>query len=300
MINDRLMGLLRKRVLLFEPENSDRRGVFSGMYAIGLSRRSALAMLGSSMLAGCGFLGKDLGTYRFRLTLSVNTPEGVREASGVMEASYGLEQVIGRGEVSNHRLKGEAVFLDLGNARNLVMLLVHGPRGADVNQMAWLPTTALLKKPWGMGSAEALAEGLKLEGSVELIPALIPTIVTFSDLNNPATAQIVYATGVGPQDRDPLTIQPKREQYAVIDTISETFGSGYSFRGVTLKMVSAGIWPLNYFGITGQQVTSGIEKHLTWLSKPLPWLKSNNRGAYIDTRPQDSFRLNIEHLKRVI
>jgi hypothetical protein len=52
------MGLLRMPVRLFAPENSDRPRVFSGMRSIGLSRRSALAILGSSMLAGCGFLGK--------------------------------------------------------------------------------------------------------------------------------------------------------------------------------------------------------------------------------------------------
>jgi hypothetical protein len=216
-------------------------------------------------LSGC--LGKNLGTYRFRLTLSVNTPEGIREASGVMEASYGITPVIGRGEVSTHRLKGEAVFLDLGQGRNLVMLLSHGPEGDYGDQMAWLPTTALLKKGWGMASAEALAAGRKLEGSVVLIPALIPTITTFTDINDTATARIVYATGVGAEYRDPLTMQPKREPYAVVDAIGDTFGAGYSFRHVRLEMVSAGLWPLNLVGLTGTKVTREIDKRITWINE---------------------------------
>jgi hypothetical protein len=219
----------------------------------------------ATLLHLSGYFGMDLGTYRFRLTLSVNTPEGIREASGVMEASYGITPVIGRGEVSTHRLKGEAVFLDLGQGRNLVMLLTHGPGGADVNQMAWLPTTALLKKPWGMGSAEALAAGRKLEGSIELIPALIPTIVTFSDLNDPTTAKVVYATGVGAEYRDTLTMRPKREPYAVVDAISDTFGAGYSFRHVRLEMVPVGIWPLNLLDFTGKKITTGMENRINWI-----------------------------------
>ena len=139
--------------------------------------------------------------------------------------------------------RSEAAHLDLGNGKNLVMLLTHGPRGDNVDQMGWLPTSALIGL-YGWDAAKALLEGRKLEGSAELRGNLIPTLVTFSDLADPASARVVEPTDAG---------------------FAAAFGPGHRLSSVTLEMVPAGVWPFNLVGLTGTPVTHGIEGKVAWI-----------------------------------
>jgi hypothetical protein len=209
-----------------------------------MSRRALLSTMSATALSGCGVLGEHVGTYRFRLSLTVMTPEGERTASSVLQVAYSLGQTLGMGFAAHYVLNGEAVFLDLGQSRNVVMLLAHGPMGEGVDAIAWLPTSALLGLPAGWSAAEGLARGGKtLEGKAELKPPLIPTIVTFTDLKDPATARVITP-----------------EDYGYL------FGPGYAFKRATLEMVPVGIWPLNLIGITGTPVTRGIEGKVPFLT----------------------------------
>ena len=81
-------------------------------------------------------------------------------------------------------------------------------------------------------------EGRKLEGSAELRGNLIPTLVTFSDLADPASAKVVEPTVTG---------------------FAAAFGLGFRPAGVTLEMVPAGVWPFTLIGLSGTSVTRGIE-----------------------------------------
>jgi hypothetical protein len=69
-------------------------------------------------LAGCA----KTESYRYKLTLTVNTPEGVKRASSVVEAIFWTISIPDRGIA--HKLRGEALYLDLGlGARPLIALL---------------------------------------------------------------------------------------------------------------------------------------------------------------------------------
>jgi hypothetical protein len=43
------------------------------------------------------------------------------------------------------------------------------------------------------------------------------------------------------------------------------FGAGVKLVHADLEIVSAGIWPFNRIGVTGEPITTGIETRLSWL-----------------------------------
>jgi hypothetical protein len=242
-MTDDVRGFCGERAVVFG--SGEDKGASGWRYSGPAGRFRWKAVL--IVLAGC-YLGLQhlagTQTHHFRLSLSVETPDGVRTASSVLKVTYRWVQTLGSGPATGYDLKGEAVFLDLGQGRNIIMLLAHGPTGDSVDAIAWLPTSALLGLPSGWSAFEALANGgKKLAGSTELKPPLIPTIITFSDLKDPATARVITP-----------------EDYGYL------FGAGTRFKGVKLEMVPVGIWPLNLIGITGTPVTRGIEGKMAFLT----------------------------------
>ncbi len=201
------------------------------------------AMAGAAALGGCDyFTGRDAGAYRMRLTLAVETPEGPRQASGVIEIAYYMIRSINGGQLqSRETLRGEAVFLDLGQGRHVIMLLAHGPRGEGFD--TYLPTRAFMRLG-GYDAVDALLKGQTLTGSAELRGADIPTLVTFTNLADPASARVVAPTDAG---------------------FALAFGPGFRLARVTLEMVPAGVWPFNLVGLSGTPVTRGIEGKVAWI-----------------------------------
>jgi 1,6-anhydro-N-acetylmuramate kinase len=106
-------------------------------------------------LAGCG----RTESYRYKLTLSVNTPQGVRRGSSVAEVTFFTVSVPARGIM--HELRGQALYLDLGpGARPLIALLtsqLHSKYGKDLR---WSrdggPSHNLLSELYGPHSADPL------------------------------------------------------------------------------------------------------------------------------------------------
>jgi len=100
-------------------------------------KRAILAIVAAIILAPlCFYFGYRLlyptYTYRYRLALEVETPDGIRSGSSVIEVRYEMfSEFNGRDHVS--RVFGEAVFVDLGQRKNLVGLLAAGPSGEDVD-----------------------------------------------------------------------------------------------------------------------------------------------------------------------
>src|SRR5256885_8457624 len=59
--------------------------------------------------------------HKYRLTVEVETPEGIKSASGVL-AVHPDRGYSRRGHTAT---KGDALFVDLGQGKNLVALLTH-------------------------------------------------------------------------------------------------------------------------------------------------------------------------------
>lgn len=104
--------------------------------------------IGLAVLFAALVIGERIYLYRpdhkYRLTLEVETPAGIRSAAGVISVhpnrAYGGS---GSGP-AGPRIKGDALFVDLGNGRNLVALLLHGTNLAETDGPE-LPATARVR-----------------------------------------------------------------------------------------------------------------------------------------------------------
>ena len=81
--------------------------------------------VGPVVLLAALFIGDQIRInrpgHKYRLTIEVETPEGRKSASGVLAVHP--DRGYSRG--GHTRTVGDAVFVDLGGAKNLVALLAH-------------------------------------------------------------------------------------------------------------------------------------------------------------------------------
>lgn len=179
--------------------------------------------------------------HKYRLTVEVDTPDGVRSASGVMAVhpnrSYGGS---GSGP-SGPKTKGDALFVNLGGGKNIVALLLHGTNSAETDGMSYLPLRAFAAagKRIDFRDVKRQTEIVAVKGD------LIPTLVTFGNAADPRSARAV----------DPADLQA-------------ALGKNVALRNVSLQVVPAGLWPLDFGGWFGEPVTRHIEAELPWWRDP--------------------------------
>jgi hypothetical protein len=238
-----------------------------------------LYWIGGLLLAG--YLGliwrSEPSWHRYRLTLAVETPEGPQQASGVLQSTLSsVYTPLLRGKCE---LRGEALFLDLPGGRNLVMLLAHGITADNTDLMCSLPFAALLDntdRSKGPTPRAVFHDSWprRLEGSVALPLELIPTLVTFRDLDNPASAQVIRAQGLS------------------------AFGPGFALKEVRLEMVDAGFWLFNLLSIPAPQALSGTPI-TTGIEGKLPVILSKTRELDKTLQlvhPNDPLKVRTGHL----
>jgi len=206
-------------------------------------------------LAGCGVLSEDAAPdYRYRLTVEVETPEGLRTGSSVIEVQQKLVRSgadPATGLMISSKVRGEAVAVDLPGGQTLYALL----RSDD--DLDWASRVCtLLSAPIPGEAASAQAKRiLELEGE-QILPRLwpanvlldersaYPMMVTFENEEDPTSVRLV----------DP-------------DDLAASFGEGVSLRRITAAL-------------TDDEVTKGIEKRLGWVSEhPEPRLDPEYGGS---------------------
>ena len=174
--------------------------------------------------------------HKYRLTVEVETPEGRKSASSVV-AVHPDRSYTRRGQT---RTLGDAVFVDLGNGKNLVALLAHIDKTVvldDINYVALRAYTA------AQGKRVSFNEMSRLAGIVPVKDALIPVLVSFADPAAPGTARLVPP-----------------------DDAEAELGKGYRLQGISVEVVPNGYWPLDFGGPLGEPVTRGIQAKLPWLN----------------------------------
>jgi hypothetical protein len=176
--------------------------------------------------------------HKYRLTLEVETPDGIRSASGVMAVVP--DRAYSRSGHTNTR--ADALFVDLGGGRNLLALLAHLDGSLDLDGSNYVALRA-----YGEASGEPVSFNAMsgMTGIVSVKGALIPVLATFSDLADPATMRVVAP-----------------------DDLEAVLGTGFRLHGVTAEVVPNGFWPIDFGGALGEPVTRGIEAKLPWWGKP--------------------------------
>jgi hypothetical protein len=172
--------------------------------------------------------------HKYRLTVEVETPEGVKSASGVM-AVHPDRGYSGRGHTT---IKGDAVLVDLGGGKNLLALLAQiDNTSLDLDGVTYLA----LRAYQAAGRRVSFNEMSRQTGAVPVTGPLIPVLVTFAAPGDPASARAVSP-----------------------DDLEAALGNGFHLRGISAEVVPNGIWPLDFGGALGEPVTRGIEARLPW------------------------------------
>ena len=173
--------------------------------------------------------------HKYRLTVEVETPEGIKSASGVMAVHP--DRSYSRGGKTTTR--GDAVFVDLGGGKNLVVLLAHLDKSLETDEVSYVALRAYK----AAGQNVTFNQMSRATGTVPVKGEVIPVLVSFADPADPATARVVPSDG----------------SEAVL-------GKGIRLRGITAEVVPNGVWPLDFGGPLGDPVTRGIETKLPWLN----------------------------------
>ena len=173
--------------------------------------------------------------HKYRLTVEVETPEGVKSVSGVMAVHPDRSYSRG-GKTST---KGDAVFVDLGGGKNLVVLLAHIDKSLELDEINYVALRAYK----AAGQNVSFNQMSRMTGTVPVTGEVIPVLVSFADPADPATARLVPS-----------------------DNTEAALGTGIRLCGISAEVVPNGVWPLDFGGPLGDPVTRGIEARLPWLN----------------------------------
>jgi len=155
--------------------------------------QAAWLALAALMVPGCAFADDTAPDYRYRLTVEVETPEGLKAGSSVIEVQQTLVRA---GSSPAHqaverRVRGEAVAVDLPGGKTIFALL------RSDNDIDWASRVFVLLAPKRKQTFEdSLDDVLEVKGkqalprmwpAVSTIPerSAYPMLVTFNDLAKP-------------------------------------------------------------------------------------------------------------------
>jgi|CXWL01.1.fsa_nt_gi hypothetical protein len=171
------------------------------------------------------------GSWNYKLTLVVQTPEGKVVASGVRKIYAGRDPIILQWLPSltygHAGVIGEAVVVDLGRNGVLFALLRSRQHSVDYGY-----NIIFNEFPHDGGTTSGgIRYYRSLKAKKELAFDKLPLLVRFRDINAPKTVEEV----------DP-------------NNLEATFGKGVKLVSATLEM-------------TDEEVTTGVDKQLVWLKE---------------------------------
>lgn len=171
-------------------------------------------------------------SYSYRLTVEIDTPEGIKSGSSVIEVTTEkMPDWMSTLSSQETSVKSSPIYFSLPEGKNALILLYHG-LWPKQNMIEVLFPRAALKPPcesmerfnWAREVSGMEARKIKLE------PILIPNIVTFSDTNDPMSANFLYESGYDGACT--------AEKIIVVDTFSEILGDGYALKNATVVLTN--------------------------------------------------------------
>lgn len=208
--------------------------------------RRGLLLGGAALLALVGLAGCQGGhVYRFKMTVEVDTPQGLRTGFSVWEVRpYRTHSIVGRS--AGLDFKGEAVAVDLPGGQVLFALLTGA--GGDVEYAMQLPGRALgsrlMSEPDSQGQYH-------WRDSAELWPSHPDTVGLAN--TNPLPMLVRFRA---PAD-------PKSVEEVKPDMLDRAFGAGVKLKRIIIAK-------------TDEPVMVGIKKRFAWWAGGLPRISVSN------------------------
>lgn len=205
-----------------------------------MARRRTLGLLlggAVALLGGCGLVTNH-PAFRYRVTIEVDTPQGLRSGSSVIEVRAGeVGTTLGGAGVE---VSGEAVAVDLPGGQTLFALL----RGEAENDWAGRVMFDVTPRPRSEPGQEKKSFGRRIEAILDnhklnVVPRMKPAAF---DADPPISG---YPIMVGFMNiKDPKTVVRVDP-----DNLAGSFGDGVKLRRITVQL-------------TDDAMTTGIEKKL--------------------------------------
>tara|TARA_Y100000815_G_scaffold164757_1_gene149477 strand:- start:1035 stop:1754 length:720 start_codon:yes stop_codon:yes gene_type:complete len=193
-----------------------------------------------ALLTGCGLV-KNYRPFRYRLTVEVDTPQGLRTGSSVIEVTAGEVGTTLGGASAEAR--GEAVAVDIASDQTLFVLL----RSEASSAWAAGIMSGVTPKPNDLSIPRedrfaAHIDAVRANHKLNTVPRWFPPRIS---VDKPVTG---YPFMVQFGDlRDPKTVKQVDP-----DNLAGSFGPGVTLRRITVQL-------------TDDPVTTGIERRLPWL-----------------------------------
>lgn len=179
-----------------------------------MARRGALQTLCSIatlLIGGCGMVGSRK-SYRFRMTVEVETPDGSIEGTSAYEVTawneFGLDP---SGKVRRLSINGHALLLELSGRTVYALMRTSGAYpDIDFPTMSMAALDPAFKNDW-VESADRIASGDGVRSPAEVARKDWPLMVSYVDITNPTTVEVV----------DPDAIKVKR---VLVETTKDSVG----------------------------------------------------------------------------
>ncbi|MCU7846964.1 MAG: hypothetical protein KZQ89_02995 [Candidatus Thiodiazotropha sp. (ex Lucinoma kastoroae)] len=175
-------------------------------------------------------------SWRYKLTVEIDTPEGLKSGSAVREVSV-VYTPKSSTRAKPHRkisIKGEAVVIDLGDQRKVFSLLVGGRWGVDQPSRIFYD---IFPVSFPAQSIEGLEYYSQLKDKkVVLDEDHYSSMVMFEDINDQMTVKRVYG----------------RTRTTVDDQFEERFGKDYRIKQVIIET-------------TDEEVTWKVAEIIPWV-----------------------------------
>ena len=212
-----------------------------------LCRRSILALVvgaaGAGVLSACA---TRMPSYRYRMTVEVETPEGLRSGSSVMEVGGFIESQFAPGEArgrSVQHVTGEAIRVEMPGGRMLFALMVSD---RDPEYMTSAALTAAANEPW-YSQKLSPNERRKLRDKFLSRPQQIPRSVDRARSQNADLFDNYPIFVTFGNTNDPQSIRRVNP-----DSLSAVFGSGVHLKRITVQL-------------TRDPVTREMKEYLPWI-----------------------------------
>jgi hypothetical protein len=162
------------------------------------------------LAAGAAYAGVFSDSWRYKMTVTVETPEGIKIGSAVREVTVKRGIALTPQMTADIEVKGEAVAIDL-EKRGVLFMISNGDYAGNI----------LFK----------MFPGKDKKGKVVLPPELYAPFVRFRDLGDPKTIENIRASN---EMEDAKKQHPRRPLIAFEDA----FGMGVSVKEVTMEITS--------------------------------------------------------------